>query len=62
MVFKFVIYQDSVGGRQLSIANNYKFANGSNKLIAQSPFSVSLLNIFVVDTETYLCDLITDYS
>lgn len=62
MVFKFVIYQDSVGGRQLSIANNYKFANGSNRVIAQSPFSVSLLNIFVVDTETYLCDLITNYS
>lgn len=62
MIFKFVIYQDSVGNRQLLIANNYKFANGENRLISQLPFSISLLDIFVIDTETYLCKLTTNYS
>jgi len=58
MIFKLVIKQDTVGNRQLTYDNSYKF-NNSNNQIAQSPNSISLISILVLDPAIYLCDLIT---
>lgn len=57
MVFKLIIRQDAVGKRQLLMSSNYRFPSNTNYLIAQSPNSITMIDVFVLDPTTYLCQL-----
>lgn len=56
MVFKLVIIQDTVGNRQLTFSSQYKF-NEVNRLIGQEPSVISMIDLLVVDANTYICQL-----
>lgn len=58
MIFKLVIRQDTVGSRQLTFSSQYRF-NGVDRLIKQEPNAVSMINVLVVDANTYICELNT---
>lgn len=58
--FTILLTQDNVGGRTLTMPNNYKFALGI-KSLSTSPGAVDMINMLFIGTTTYVT-LTTGYS